>query len=148
MPLPEICRRPQLAVCTQYWSLCFPPILIVFSTGIAIYITRAPCIGGGRGWGVGRVAAKKLKNSADLVAVDLPRWNRPKWEESTIDRMAILPTAAMLTKKRGTLVRPTQSPTLKSLTTLTSAQCIYYTSLQVLGTLLYSIFMYLIMYAL
>ena len=31
--------------------LYFPPILIVFLTGTAIYITGAPCIGGGRGWG-------------------------------------------------------------------------------------------------
>ena len=63
---------------------------------------------GGGGWGGWR--PKKLKNSADLVAVHLPRWNRPKREESTMDRMAILPMAAMPTKKHGTLVRPHNHP--------------------------------------
>ena len=56
--------------------------------------------GGGEGGG-----QKKLKNSADLVAVHSPGWNRPKREESTVDRMAILPMAAMPTKKHGTEAR-------------------------------------------
>ena len=50
-------QRPLLAV-YSIRVIRFPPILIVFLTGIVIYITRAPCIGGGRA-GVGRVAAKK-----------------------------------------------------------------------------------------
>ena len=55
-----------------------------------------------RGWasgrGVGRVGGqKKFKNLAGLLA-DLPRRKRPKREERTIDRMAILPMAAMPTK--------------------------------------------------
>ena len=58
-----------------------------------------------RGW-----RPKKLKNLTDLLAVRLPRRKRPKREESTIDRMAILPMAAMPTKKHGTLVRPRNHP--------------------------------------
>ena len=61
--------------------------------------------GGGEGGG-----QKKLKNLTDLLAVRLPRWKRPKREESTIDRMAILPMVAMPTKKHGTLVHPRNHP--------------------------------------
>ena len=100
--------------------------------------------GGGEGGG-----QKKLKNLTDLLAVHLPRWKRPKREESTIDRMAILPMAAMPTKETWHTRPPTQSPTLKSLTTLTNAQCMHILqTFKCFGTLLYSIFMYLIMYAL
>ena len=38
-------------------------------------------------WGFGRVVTKKLKNLEDLLAIHLPRWKRPKQEESTIDRI-------------------------------------------------------------
>ena len=65
---------------------------------------RGRACGGGEGGG-----QKKLKNLTDLLAVRLPRWKRPKREESTIDRMAILPMAAMPTKKHGTLVHPPSS---------------------------------------
>ena len=83
--------------------------------------------GGGEGGG-----QKKFKNLTDLLAVRLPRWKRPKREESTIDRMAILPMAAMPTKETWHTRPPTQSPTLKSLTTLTNAQCIFYKHLSAL----------------
>ena len=45
-------QRPPLAV-YSIRVFRFLPILIVFLTGIAIYITRAPCIGGGRAGGGG-----------------------------------------------------------------------------------------------
>ena len=64
-----------------------------------------------RGWaggrGVGRVAAKKIEKLSRLGGCPIAR---PKREESTIDRMAILPMAAVPTKKHGTLVRPRNHP--------------------------------------
>ena len=63
-----------------------------------------------RGWAGEGGGQKIFKSLTDLLAVRLPRWKRPKREESTIDRMAILPMAAMPTKKHGTLVRPRNQP--------------------------------------
>ena len=84
-------------------EVLFPANFDSFLTGIAIYITRAPCMGVGGGEGGGQ---KKFKNWADLLAFHLPRWKRPKQEECTIDRMTILPIVAMPLKKHGTLPRP------------------------------------------
>ena len=61
------------------------------------------------------------KNSADLLAIHLPKWKWPKQEESTIDRMDILAMAVMLTEN---MVVHLLTTTLnnKSLTALTSIQ--------------------------
>ena len=79
-------------------EVVFPANFDSFLTGTAIYITRAPCIGDGQvggEWG-GWVAKKNFKNLAGLL-VDLQRRKMPKREERMIDRMAILPMAAMPT---------------------------------------------------
>ena len=75
-----------------------------------IYITRAPCIGGWAGGGEGG-GQKNLKTQQTWTGgCPFAKMERAKREESTMDRMAILPMAAMPTKKHGTLVRPRNHP--------------------------------------
>ena len=88
------------ACCMPYKRLYFPPILIVFNRHSHLYHT-CTIYRGWEGW-----LPKIFKNSADLLAIHLPRWKRPKQEERMIDRMAILWMVAMPTKKHGTLVYP------------------------------------------